>query len=97
MKSEREILARLTEIENMLRQANKKILTTKEVAEMLDVSTQRVRQLASNHEVPYYKQCGKLYFRREEIEQWQCSVRTPSKREIERKALTKTMLSRLKA
>ena len=84
---------RLIRIERMVLIGSKNVLDTSEVAMMLNLSESRVRHLVSERAIPHYKQGIKTYFRKSEIEEWQCSQRIPTNKEISAKATTYTVLN----
>lgn len=84
---------RLIRIERMVLIGSKNVLDTSEVAMMLNLSESRVRHLVSERAIPHYKQGIKTYFRKSEIEEWQCSQRIPTNKEISTKATTYTVLN----
>lgn len=51
-------------------QKEKKVLTNKEVAEMSGYSINTINHKVSKREIPYYKQGGRVFFHRDEIEEW---------------------------
>lgn len=83
-----DIEQRLARIERLLIIGTKEVLTTSDVALLLNVSESRIRHLTSAREIPYYKQGGKTYFKKSEIEEWQLSQRIPTNQEIKRRATT---------
>lgn len=85
---------RLERIERLLVIGSKEVLTTSDVALLLNVSESRVRHLTCAREIPYYKQGGRTYFKKSEIEEWQLSQRIPTNKEIKRKATTYTVINK---
>lgn len=85
---------RLERIERLLIIGSKEVLTTSDVALLLNVSESRVRHLTSAKEIPYYKQGGRTYFKKSEIEEWQLSQRIPTNKEIKRRATTYTVINK---
>lgn len=85
---------RLERIERLLIIGSKEVLTTSDVALLLNISESRVRHLASAKEIPYYKQGGRTYFKKSEIEEWQLSQRIPTNKEIKRRATTYTVINK---
>jgi excisionase family DNA binding protein len=85
---------RLERIEQLLLFQTKKVLNTKDVAMLLGVTESRVRHLTSQKEIPHYRQGSKIFFNREEVEQWQLQVRVPTLEEIDRQASTYVALHR---
>lgn len=73
----------------------KKVWSVKDLALVLDISESRVRHMASKQLIPTYKQNGSLYFKREEIEEWQTQHRTASVDEINAQASTYCATRRL--
>ena len=84
---------RLIRIERMVLIGSKNVLDASEVAMMLNISESRVRHLVSERSIPHYKQGVKTFFRKSEIEEWQCSQRIPTNKEISAKATTYTVLN----
>lgn len=85
---------RLERIERLLIIGSKEVLTTSDVALLLNISESRVRHLASAREIPYYKQGSRTYFKKSEIEEWQLSQRIPTNKEIKRKATTYAVINK---
>ena len=83
-----DIEQRLERIEILLMLTAKEVLTTSDVALLLNVSESRIRHLTSDREIPHYKHGGKTYFKKAEIEQWQLAQRIPTNQEIKSKATT---------
>ncbi len=81
-----DIEKRLERIERLLVIGTKEVLNTADVALLLDVSESRIRHLTSAREIPYYKQGGRTYFKKSDIEEWQLSQRIPTNQEIKRMA-----------
>lgn len=54
-----------------IRMGLKPILTVDEVSRYLDLSPDYIYKMTHNREIPHYKPSGKkLYFKREEIDEW---------------------------
>lgn len=85
---------RLERIERLLIIGSKEVLTTSDVALLLNISESRVRHLASAREIPYYKQGSRTFFKKSEIEEWQLSQRIPTNKEIKRRATTYTVINK---
>lgn len=66
----------------------KNIWSVADLALVLDVSESRIRHLARDRSFPSYKQGGRLFFKREEIEAWLTAHRTASQAEIDSQAAT---------
>lgn len=83
-----EIEERLDRLELLVILSSKEALNTREVALMLNLSESRIRHMTSDREIPYYKQGGKVFFKKSEIEKWQLQNRVPTNQEINNKATT---------
>ena len=87
---------RLERIERLLVIGSKEALNTSEVALMLDVAVQTVRNLMHDKAIPYYKRGGKAYFRKSEIEAWMLKgQRIVSNEEIAAEASTYIAIKRM--
>lgn len=87
---------RLERIERILVIGSKEALNTSEVALMLDVAVQTVRNLMHDKAIPYYKRGGRAYFRKSEIEDWMLKgQRIVSNEEIASKASTYIAIKRM--
>lgn len=62
-----------------------------ETAVALDISYDRVRRLASERAIPYYKSRGQNIFSRDEIVAWMTSDRRPTKAELMGDAVVASM------
>ena len=84
------ILDKLTEIANKLDEQNilqKTVLNLSEAAKYLDISESHLYKLTSTRQIPHFCPQGKkLYFRREELDQWLQRNRQSSSDEIDREA-----------
>ena len=84
------ILNKLTEIANKLDEQNilqKTVLNLSEAAKYLDISESHLYKLTSTRQIPHFCPQGKkLYFRREELDQWLQRNRQSSSDEIDREA-----------
>lgn len=87
---------RLERIERLLVIGSKEALNTSEVALMLDMAVQTVRNLMHDKAIPYYKRGGKAYFRKSEIEAWMLKgQRIVSNEEIAAEASTYIAIKRM--
>ena len=77
---------RLERLERLVMLGTKNVLNTSEVALLLNLSEDRVRHLVHDREIPHYKQGGRLYFSKQEIEQWQMQNRIATNAELNEKA-----------
>lgn len=84
------ILQKLESIERMLSEQNllkKEVLNFNEAALYLEVSHSHLYKLTSTGSIPAYKPNGKkLYFNRQELDEWLLSNKQVSKDDIEEQA-----------
>lgn len=80
------IREQLDGIYQLLLLQTKNVYTTAEIARYLDVTEGRIRSMVCAHEIPHYKRGNRTFFRREDIEAWQCGRRVETNEEIERAA-----------
>lgn len=64
---------------------NEEILSLKEAAEFLKVSKSCLYKKTSQKQIPYYKPpgCKRIYFRKEELEEWLLSNKVKTVAELE--------------
>lgn len=84
----KEIKQSLDEIKQSVIVMMKNVWNVRDLALVLDVSESRIRHMAADRTIPYYKQNGQLFFKRNEIEAWQTAHRTASQDEINSQAAT---------
>lgn len=84
------ILDKLTEIADKLSEQNmlqKAVLNLNEAAKYLDISESHLYKLTSTRQIPHFCPQGKkLYFKREELDQWLLRNRQTATDEIDRLA-----------
>lgn len=84
------ILLRLDQIEQLIIEQsinNKEVLNFTEATKYLEVSASHLYKLTSANIIPFYKPNGKkLYFKREELNDWLLSTRFSTNEEIESNA-----------
>ncbi len=85
-----DVFEKLKNIESMLQQQNllqKEVLNLTEAHAYLNISTSHLYKLTSQKLIPHFCPQGKkLYFRREELDQWLLRNRQDSTDEIETRA-----------
>ena len=65
----------------------KPIMSVVDLSIYLDLSPSYIRKMTHNREIPYYKPCGKkLYFQKEEIDEWVLSSRVATAEELRSEA-----------
>lgn len=80
-----DISTRLERLERMAA-LSKNVLTINEVAMLTGYTVKYLRQLIARHELTYYRRGNRLYFNRNEVENWMMEQRIPSNEEIRIKA-----------
>jgi len=80
-----DISTRLERLERMAA-LSKNVLTIDEVAMLTGYTVKYLRQLIARHELTYYRRGNRLYFNRNEVENWMMGQRIPSNEEIRIKA-----------
>lgn len=74
---------------------SKRVLNIKETSEFTGLTERTIYKKTSGGEIPHYKQAGKLFFNREELEDWLLENKGFSKDDISRAAATYNMNSQL--
>ena len=82
-----EIIQKLNEIEVLLKNQHtffKEFLTLNKASEYLDLSKSALYKMTSKKEIPFYNPGGKkIYFKKEELNNWITSARVDSSLEVE--------------
>ena len=65
---------------------NKSVLAISEVALLTGYTVKYMRLLIAQHDIPYYRRGNRIYFNRDEVENWMMSQRIPSNEEIKQEA-----------
>lgn len=68
-----EIKTELEEIKKLTLLAAKRVLTVNDVALLLDKSRKTIYNMLD--ELPHYRNAHGIYFKKDEIEAWQCQVK----------------------
>jgi excisionase family DNA binding protein len=94
------IIDKLSKIESMLEEQNllkKDVLNLKETSKYLDMSASHLYKLTSQNLIPHFCPQGKkLYFKRENLDQWLLRNRKDSVDEIETLAANYLLNNKLK-
>ncbi|MDV7187620.1 helix-turn-helix domain-containing protein [Lutibacter sp. TH_r2] len=83
---------RLASIENKLLTSNNttrnaiEIMSLKQLCEYYDFTKSHIYKLTSNREIPFYKNGKRLYFKKDEIDQWILENRVKTVKDIEQEA-----------
>ena len=82
-----EIAQRLDRLETLAALSSKTVLDINDTAELTGYSVKYLRLLIAKREIPHYRRGNRLYFNRDEIEDWMMGVRIPTKEEMNIKAM----------
>ena len=82
-----EIAQRLDRLEVLTALSAKTVLDINDTAELTGYSVKYLRLLIAKREIPHYRRGNRLYFSRDEIEDWMMGVRIPTKEEMNIKAM----------
>ena len=92
---ERTLEDKIDNIERYLMISAKNILTADEAATMLDMKVSMIYSLTSKHKIPFYKPNGKkIFFKKDELEQWVLSSRVSTDEELQQEAANITKIGR---
>lgn len=81
------VMERLKAIERMTLLAAKNVLVLDDVALLTGYSKKYLRLLIARREIPHYRRGNRLYFSRDEIDEWMLEQRVPTNGEIEVQAV----------
>lgn len=90
----RAINAQLNRIEMLTTMTAKTIFNLEEAAMFTGFTAGHLYRLTSGKQIPHYKKNRKLYFKKEELEEWLTEQKVMSESEIARKAMTYTATNR---
>lgn len=88
---------RFDKLEQLTLIGAKPVLNLEEAAAFTGLSTGHLYRLTSEKQIPHYKKCRKLYFKKSELEEWLLEHRVPTQAEVESKATTHAAINRIKA
>jgi len=74
----------------------KPVLDFEEAVAFTGLSKGHLYRLTSEKQIPYYKKCRKLYFKKSELEDWMLERRVPTQAEIEAQAVTRNSINRIR-
>lgn len=94
-----QIAAAITEVLKGTAPATQKaLLTVEEACEYTTLSLSAIYKKTHNRLIPYYKpDGGKIFFKREDLDNWMMSCRVATDEELRRKAATYCMKNPLRA
>ena len=82
-----DIAQRLERLETLVTLSAKEVLDINDVAQLTGYSAKYLRLLIANREIPHYRRGNRLFFNREEIEDWMMGTRIPTREEMNIKAM----------
>ena len=82
-----EIAQRLERLELLTALSAKNVLDINDTEELTGYSVKYLRLLIAKREIPHYRRGNRLYFNRDEIEDWMMGTRIPTKEEMNIKAM----------
>lgn len=89
-----EIGQRFDRLEQLTLIGAKPVLNFEEAVAFTGLSKGHLYRLTSEKQIPYYKKCRKLYFKKSELEAWLLERRVPTQDEIDSQATTRTSINR---
>lgn len=78
---------RLERLEALVTLSAKTVLDIKDVAELTGYKVKYLRTLVARREIPHYRRGNRLYFNRDEVEDWMMGQRVPTIDEMKSKAI----------
>lgn len=90
-----EIERRFDRIEQLTLIGAKPVLNFEEAVTFTGLSKGHLYRLTSEKQIPYYKKCRKLYFKKSELEAWLLERRMPTQAEIDSQATTRISINRI--
>lgn len=88
------IAQRFDRLEQLTLIGAKPVLNLEETVVFTGFSKGHLYRLTSEKQIPYYKKCRKLYFKKSELEAWLLERRVSTQAEIEAQATTRNSISR---
>jgi excisionase family DNA binding protein len=82
-----EIAQRLDKLEALTALASKEVLDINDTAILTGYSVKYLRLLIAQRDIPHYRRGNRLFFNREEIEDWMMGERVPTNAEMKTKAM----------
>lgn len=78
---------RLERLEALTTLAAKNVLDIKETATLTGYTVKYLRSLVARRQIPHYRRGNRLYFSRDEVEDWMLGQRIPTIDEMKSKAI----------
>lgn len=84
-----ELTSKIDRLEKIALLGAKNVLNLEEAVVFTGLSKGHLYRLTSEKQIPYYKKCRKLYFKKSELEDWLLERRVPTQAEVEAQAITR--------
>jgi excisionase family DNA binding protein len=81
-----DIAKRLERLEALTALASKDVLDVNETAQLTGYTVKYLRLLISRREIPHYRRGNRIFFNRDEVEEWMMGNRIPTIDEVQQKA-----------
>lgn len=91
--NENDIITRLDRIERLAQLGAKNVLDVEEASMLTGFTTGHLYRLTCSRQIPHYKKNRKLYFKKDELENWMLERKVMSDDEIDRMAATYVALN----
>jgi len=82
-----DIAQRLDRLETLTALSAKNVLDINDTAELTGYSVKYLRLLIARRDIPHYRRGNRLFFNRDEIEDWMMGTRIPTNEEMNIKAM----------
>lgn len=82
-----DIAKRLERLEALTALASKEVLDVNETAQLTGYSVKYLRQLIAKRDIPHYRRGNRIFFNRDEVEEWMMGERIPANEEMNVKAI----------
>lgn len=82
-----DIAKRLDRLEALAALASKDVLDVNETAQLTGYTVKYLRLLISRREIPHYRRGNRIYFNRDEVEEWMLGERIPTNEEVQIQAM----------
>jgi len=77
-----DIAARIDRLEQLVTLSTKDVLDINDVAQLTGYSVKYLRTMIASRDIPHYKRGNRLFFNREEVEEWMMGERIPTRAEM---------------
>lgn len=82
-----DIAQRLDRLETLTALASKDVLDIKDTSMLTGYTVKYLRLLIARRGIPHYRRGNRIYFNRDEVEEWMMGTRIPTKEEMNVRAM----------